>query len=83
MLLSDYIVLSTLGFPVHKTPIVHPVSRLSNVNSEPANYLSPITSQPSANKRKVSKVVLDAPLAAKKPCGKLSAQKLPEKGKIY
>ncbi|XP_024935250.1 nuclear distribution protein nudE homolog 1 isoform X2 [Ziziphus jujuba] len=70
---------SPAGFPLHKTPIIHPVSKPSNINSEPVNFLSPITSQPSSNKRKVSKVVLDAPPAAKKSRGKLSAQKPPAK----
>ncbi|KAF3449012.1 hypothetical protein FNV43_RR09736 [Rhamnella rubrinervis] len=73
---------SPAGFPVHKTPIVQPVSTPSNINSEPANFLSPITNQPSSIKRKVSKIASDAPPAAKKSRGKLSAQKFPDKEEI-
>lgn len=71
---------SHLAFPMHQTPVIHPVATPTNTNLGPANFCSPIISNPPATKRKGSKAIADAPHAAKRSRGKASASKIPNKG---
>ncbi|XP_024191333.1 uncharacterized protein LOC112195198 [Rosa chinensis] len=60
--------------------VVHPVVTPTNTNMGPANFCSPIISNPPATKRKGTNAVADAPHAAKRSRGKASASKIPNKG---
>ncbi|KAK9920500.1 hypothetical protein M0R45_029055 [Rubus argutus] len=60
--------------------VVLPVATPTNTNLGPANFCSPIISNPPATKRKSFKAVADAPHAAKRSRGKASASRIPNKG---
>ncbi|KAL5550146.1 hypothetical protein UlMin_000322 [Ulmus minor] len=65
-------IMAPAGFPVHKAPIVPPLTTPANVNTQTTNFSSPMTNYSSAIKRKGSKVVTNAPPAAKRSRSKLS-----------
>ncbi|KAJ9545290.1 LOW QUALITY PROTEIN: hypothetical protein OSB04_024997, partial [Centaurea solstitialis] len=54
------------SFPAYNTPVMMSTSRPSNSLSEPTNFSTPTTSQPSSKRRKSTKDLSGAPLASKR-----------------
>ncbi|KAL7583563.1 hypothetical protein Lser_V15G42702 [Lactuca serriola] len=61
------------NFPVYNTPVMMSTSRLPNSLSEPTNFSTPSTSQPSLKRRTNSRDVCGAPAASKRKRGQLNS----------
>ncbi|KAI3677501.1 hypothetical protein L6452_36765 [Arctium lappa] len=68
------------SFPLYNTPVMMSTSRPSNSLSEPTNFSTPTTSQPTSKRRKTTKDVSGAPLASKRSRSQPSANQLKSSG---
>ncbi|KAL6998386.1 hypothetical protein U1Q18_008512 [Sarracenia purpurea var. burkii] len=71
---------SSAGYPVYNTQAMIPASRPSNAQMDPSNFSTPVTNQAALKRRKGSKDVPNAPIAAKRSRSHLTANELALKG---
>ncbi|XP_052177063.1 uncharacterized protein LOC127791242 [Diospyros lotus] len=76
----DLTVGSPAGYPAYNTPVMMPTSGPSNAQTDPSNFSTPTANHLTTKRRKGSKDLLGASVAAKKSRSNVNANQLPVKG---